>query len=87
MRILWCVASLIACVSLGQCALGNGLVYRLPEDGSWAKFQMKTAKEVDGKEQWTDSGSLRVASVGQLEERGEETKFATDCQPQKNIHR
>jgi hypothetical protein len=68
MRTLSCVASLVVCVSLSQYALANGLVFQLPENGRWAEFQMKTAKQIDGEEQWTDSGVLRVASVGQLDE-------------------
>lgn len=75
MRTLSCVASLVVCVSLSQYALANGLVFQLPEDGRWAEFQMKTAKEIDGEEQWTDSGAIRVASVGQLNERGEKCRW------------
>ena len=50
-------------------------LYRLPEDGRWVEIQMKTAKEIDGEEQWTDSGVLRVASVGRLNERGEKRRW------------
>ena len=54
---------------------GDGLVYRLPKDGTWAQFDMRTLKRIGGAQQWEDQGTLRLASVGQVTEGGQSCRW------------
>jgi hypothetical protein len=65
-RLLWAAICGVCVLSPGI-ARADGLLYQLPEDGSWVRFDVKYTFKVDGKEQ-TGKGSITMASVGKARE-------------------
>jgi hypothetical protein len=56
-------------------ARADGLLYRLPEDGSWVRFEMTmTINEADG-DHGTGTGSLKMSSVGRTQVDGEDCRW------------
>jgi len=46
-------------------SLGNGLMYQLPEDGAWAKYEISLTSRTGDQVELSGRGTLRMASVGQ----------------------
>jgi len=71
----------LAVLAVGH-ARGDGLVYQLPKDGVWARFDMELTLTLQG-EKTSKMGTLRIASVGQTSENDQpcrwiEVRFASD---------
>jgi len=62
-------ATMSVLVLASSTAWSDGLVYKLPADGSWVQFNLKAAAGRDGQSQ-DMTGTLRVSSVGSAEEDG-----------------
>ena len=68
-------ASLLVVLTLGGTLRAEGLLYQLPEDGSWAKFDLVgKAVEPDGKET-SLSGTLTLSSVGTVDVEGQKCRW------------
>lgn len=67
----------LACL-LVICARGSawaeGLLYQLPEDGAWVRFDMEMTGQRNGMTQ-SMSGSVKIASVGGAQENGEDCRW------------
>jgi hypothetical protein len=53
------------CLIMVASAAADGLVYRLPEDGMWARYSIKETMTLPNNEKETFEGTLTLASVGQ----------------------
>lgn len=53
------------CLSTIGTARADGLLYRLPEDGSWARYSVKQTMTLPKAEKMTVEGTLTLASVGE----------------------
>ena len=70
-----CMATLTALLTLpAATARADGLLYQLPEDGAWVRFDMEVARERGG-EQMTIKGSMAMSSVGQTTIEGEKCRW------------
>jgi hypothetical protein len=78
MRTVFLLSALFALVlaPASRTAWGNGLLYRLPEDGARARFDMKMEYTdlADGEAKQGD-GSMTVSSVGSCEVEGQECRW------------
>lgn len=75
---LFCAAIAVGALLSGT-AKADGLLYQLPDDGDWVRFDMEGKAGPTGNEMFT--GSLTMSSVGKATENGEpcrwiEFKFA-----------
>jgi len=55
-------------------ATADGLITQLPDDGSWAEFELKLTLTEDGKKR-ERSAYLRLSSVGQVEHQGAKCRW------------
>jgi len=68
------IACLIVPLAATQRARADGLITQLPDDGSWAEFELKlTLTENDQKRE--HSAYLRLSSVGQVEHQGAKCRW------------
>jgi hypothetical protein len=76
MKWLYAASGLVVCIVLTTSASAEGLLYQLPYDGAWAKFELN-AKTVDpdGTEKTTMSGTLTISSVGAIELEGQRCRW------------
>jgi hypothetical protein len=74
MRARFLAATLSVFVLAGSTAWSDGLVYKLPADGSWVQFDLKAAAGRDGQSR-DMTGTLRVSSVGSSEEDGTKCRW------------
>ena len=76
MRVLYTIAAVIAWTLGAATARADGLLYQLPKDGTWAKYDAAFSIEHDqmGKTM-LGKGSLRMASVGQVTEEGQPCRW------------
>jgi len=65
-----CLALLVVVPS----ATADGLITQLPDDGSWAEFQLKLTLTENG-QQRERSAYLRLSSVGQVEHQGAKCRW------------
>jgi hypothetical protein len=69
---------LLACLILPLAATSNvtadGLITQLPDDGSWAEFELKLTLTEDGQKR-EHSAYLRLSSVGQVEHQGAKCRW------------
>ncbi|MEX0938057.1 MAG: hypothetical protein WDZ59_09370 [Pirellulales bacterium] len=76
MRLLLVLSAIVAIVAVPATAHAEGLIHRLPEDGTWARFEITgTATEPDGAVQVTVQGTQTIRSVGQLDVEGEPCRW------------
>jgi hypothetical protein len=69
---------LLAAVSfLGETANADGLLFQLPEDGSWVRFKMKYEQDKTqrGKGVKRAEGAIKISSVGVLTTGGEACRW------------
>jgi len=59
------------CLSLVRPARADGLLYRLPKDGTWARYSIKQTMALPKGKKETVEGTLTLASVGQEKVKGE----------------
>jgi hypothetical protein len=64
------IAALIFCATLAR---ADGAFYKLPKDGTWATYQVDASES--GAYPKSRKGSLRMASVGQVTEKGEPCRW------------
>ena len=64
-------------------ALADGLIYQLPADGAWVKFEMTAQMGAPAKVKMT--ATLRVASVGRGTEKGEPCRWIEIRLDPKNV--
>jgi hypothetical protein len=71
------VATIIgACVLCHASARADGLLYQLPEDGSWVRFEGKYTFKIEGMEQaGQGTGRMTMASVGKAREADEACRW------------
>jgi hypothetical protein len=68
-------AFVVLCVLIPTAVFADGLIYQLPGDGTWARFDIdRKATPPDGKES-TMIGSLTLSSVGAAEVDGEPCRW------------
>ena len=71
-------STLLACLVLTLAATPNaaadGLITQLPDDGSWAEFELKLTLTEDGQKR-EHSAYLRLSSVGQVEHQGAKCRW------------
>src|SRR5262245_31945329 len=73
--ILWATISGVCVLSPGT-TRADGLLYQLPEDGSWVYFEGKYTFKLDGMEQAVaGTGTLTMASVGKAVEGSEACRW------------
>jgi hypothetical protein len=82
MRVLSPSAAIVILALAAGAAQADGLLYQLPKDGAWARYEMEIAAkiemEIEGKideQEMEASGSLRMASVGRTTEKGEPCRW------------
>ena len=64
----------LALLAVAPSAIADGLITQLPEDGSWAEFELKlTLTENEQKRE--HSAYLRLSSVGQVEHQGAKCRW------------
>lgn len=69
------IASLVTVLFLAGSLRADGFLYQLPEDGTWARFDMAgKAVEPNGKET-TISGTLTLSSVGTVDVDGQKCRW------------
>ena len=74
-RLLWATTSVVCVLSTGI-AHAEGLLYQLPEDGSWVQFDAKYTFKTDGMEMPGEgTGTLKMASVGKAIEGSEPCRW------------
>ncbi len=74
MRVLYTIAAAAAWTLAATTACADGLLYQLPKDGAWAKYDLTATGE--GMGQTTQAkGSLRMASVGEVTEQGQPCRW------------
>ncbi len=61
MRVPFCLAAAVVLALTASSAPGESLLYQLPKDGTWARYELELT--AGGREQ-TQKGSIRIASVG-----------------------
>src|SRR5262245_12216315 len=73
---------LLLATTIGACVLGpgsaraDGLLYQLPEDGSWVRFAFRYTFKLDGMEQpGQGMGTMTMASVGKAREGAEACRW------------
>jgi len=65
-RLLWATVAGV-CVLVPGIARADGLFYQLPEDGSWARFELQYTFKLDGMEKaGKGKGTMTMASVGKV---------------------
>ena len=70
-----CILAAVSVVCLfSSTAQADGLIYQLPEDGAWVRFDLVITSERDGMER-TMTGSLTMSSVGRTQENGEDCRW------------
>ena len=69
-----CFGALLVSGLLMGSALADGLFYRLPEDGSFARFDLQMKMERGGMEM-NAQGSLQMSSVGKTAVNGEDCRW------------
>jgi hypothetical protein len=76
MKWLYAISSLVVCIFLTASACAEGLLYQLPDDGGWAKFELNARTvDPDGTEKTTMSGTLTISSVGAIEVEGQRCRW------------
>lgn len=68
-------AVLMSAVITAQAALADGLIRKLPDDGTWATFKTEGYKEKRDKRKETSTGWLRISSVGRVTEDGQPCRW------------
>lgn len=76
-------AALLALAALPAC--GDGLLFQLPEDGTWAQYDYDLSVKVNGGREQAE-GLIRLASVGRVTEKGQPCRwieFRIEMKPEK----
>ena len=74
-RLLWATVTGLCALSPGV-ARADGLLYQLPEDGSWVRFEAPYTFQADGMEKpGQGTGSITMASVGTAREGPEPCRW------------
>lgn len=68
---LTCTVATFLCVAVGE-TRGNVLIYQLPKDGSWVRYNFAMTGDQAG---LGASGTLMISSVGQTTENGEKCRW------------
>ncbi len=68
-------AFVVLCGLLPTAVLADGLIYQLPADGTWARFDLDTKGTGPGGKESTLIGSLTLSSVGTAEVDGEACRW------------
>ena len=68
------LVSCLALLAVVPSATADGLITQLPDDGSWAEFELKLTLTENG-EQRERSAYLRLSSVGQVEHQGTKCRW------------
>jgi hypothetical protein len=74
MRTLLRVLTCLLVVGASGTARAEGLLYQLPDDGAWVRFDMEMSGQRNGMTQ-SMNGSLRMSSVGGAQENGEDCRW------------
>jgi len=77
MRLSYFFVPLVTLALGAGAARADGLLYKLPKDGTWATYQMDVKGKGEREDQGTMTvkGTLRLASVGQTVEDGQECRW------------
>jgi hypothetical protein len=74
-RLLWTTVTGV-CVPSPGIARADGLLYQLPEDGSWVRFESQRTFKLDGMEKrGQGTGTMTMASVGKAVEGSEQCRW------------
>src|SRR5262245_18466861 len=74
-RLLWATVTGV-CVLFPGIAGADGLLYQLPEDGSWVRFELQYTFKLHGMEKpGQGTGTLTMASVGKVVEGAEPCRW------------
>src|SRR5262245_32283870 len=74
-RLLWATITGV-CVLVPGSARADGLLYQLPEDGSWVRFEFQYTFKLDGMEKaGQGTGTMTMASVGKAAEGSEPCRW------------
>jgi len=68
------LVSCLALLAVVPSATADGLITQLPDDGSWAEFELKLTLTENG-QQRERSAYLRLSSVGQVEHQGTKCRW------------
>src|SRR5262245_40655113 len=63
------------CLNTTGTVRGDGLLYRLPEDGAGVRYSVKQTMALPKNEKMTVEGTLRLASVGQEKVKAEDCRW------------
>lgn len=74
MRPLWTSTMAVVLAMSAGTAYADGLLYQLPEDGSWVSYDIKLSGQF-GDRQFEGQGTLTMKSVGQSTENGEPCRW------------
>ncbi len=70
----WMIIMLLAVAS--PTSRAEGLLYQLPEDGSWARYEMQgTGIGADGQVRTTVAGTITLGSVGRMTSNGQDCRW------------
>lgn len=75
MRISQIVLTLVVITLATHAALADGLIRKLPEDGTWATFKSEGYKQKRNKQKEPSTGWLRISSVGSVTEEGQPCRW------------
>ena len=75
MRTQIAAAAVLAMFAVSSAARADGLVLKLPEDGTWAVFKAEGYKERGDKTKEQVTGWFRISSVGKTTESGEPCRW------------
>src|SRR5690349_14609236 len=94
MRTLLAATMAVAVLTASLTARGDGLIAKLPEDGTWAIYKSQGYKERANKTREDVTGTVKISSVGKKTESGEpcrwieiEHSYKTDAGDKRQIEK
>lgn len=70
MREYYISLAIVLLMSVAGPARADGLIYKLPKDGTWATYLLESASSVEGKVLESVKTTVRIASIGEVTENG-----------------
>jgi len=74
MRVLACFAAVVLFALAATAASADGLLYQLPKDGTWARYDFE-ASMTHGDRTQRAEGLIHIASVGRVTEKGQPCRW------------
>lgn len=78
MRSIWFLLCVVTCALCTPLVRGDGMVFQLPEDGHWVRFDIAetgSGPHEDGGQSVTMKGTLTISSVGATDVQGERCRW------------